>query len=85
LAAGTAALACLRPEHLTLSAEPTGVEGRVLAAEYCGDRLRVVVELAGAEGALPVAAPADAAAGPAVGSVVHLKIHAEAVPVVPNE
>jgi iron(III) transport system ATP-binding protein len=85
LAGGTPALACLRPEHLTLSFEPTAVEGRVLAAEYCGDRLRVVVELAGADGPLPVAAPADLAAGPAVGSVVHLKIHAEAVPVVPNE
>jgi hypothetical protein len=85
LAAGTHALACIRPEHLTLSAEPTAAAGRVLATEYCGDQLRVVVELDGATGTLAVAAPAEDGAGPpAAGARVHLKIHADAVPVVPN-
>jgi iron(III) transport system ATP-binding protein len=84
LPAGTSALACIRPEHLTLTAEPTGVVGRVLAAEYCGDQRRLVVELTGATGALPVAAPLDGGPAPAAGAAVHLKFHAEDVPVVAN-
>jgi iron(III) transport system ATP-binding protein len=83
LPAGTPALACIRPEHLTLAAEPTAVPGRVLAAEYCGDQRRLVVELKGATGTLPVAAPVIGPA-PAAGAAVHLKIHAEGVPVVAN-
>jgi iron(III) transport system ATP-binding protein len=85
LPAGTPALACIRPEHLALAAEPTAVAGRVLAAEYCGDQRRFVVELMGATGALAVAAPVDGGPVPATGTAVHLKILAEAVPVVANE
>jgi iron(III) transport system ATP-binding protein len=84
LPAGSPAVACIRPEHLTLATEPTGVAGRVVAAEYCGDQRRVIVEVAGASGALPVPAPADGGPGPVPGAQVHLKIHAEAVPVVAN-
>jgi iron(III) transport system ATP-binding protein len=83
LPAGTPALACIRPEHLTLAAEPTAVAGRVLAAEYCGDQRRLVVELNGAAGTLSVAAPVIGPA-PAAGTAIHLKIHAEGVPVVAN-
>jgi iron(III) transport system ATP-binding protein len=84
LPAGARGVACLRPEHLALAAEETGVAGRVLATEYCGAGRQIVVEIAGVAGSLPVAV-ADGLRPSLAGELVHLKIHAEAVPVVPSE
>jgi iron(III) transport system ATP-binding protein len=83
LPSGAEGVACIRPEHVEIAPERTAVSGRVVAAEYCGDSRRIVVEIAGASGGLPLAIPATAPA-PAAGALIHLKIHAEAVPVVPK-
>ena len=87
LPAGAAGIACIRPEHVELAAAPTGVVGRLVAVEFCGDRRQIVVAIDGIASPVPLRVPAAAphpASGAAPGASVHLKIHADAVPVVPS-
>jgi iron(III) transport system ATP-binding protein len=83
--AGRDALVCLRPQHLRLAAAPTGIEGRVVGAEYRGDCRHVLVAVDGIgppvtvcvqqrdTGRLQTLAP---------GAVVHLDVDSDDVPVV---
>ena len=86
LPAGAAGIACIRPQHLSLSVEPTGLTGRVVTAEFCGDGRQILVAIEGVTAPVSLRVPADSAwssGGAAPGTTVHLKIHADEVPVVP--
>lgn len=83
LTRGAQGIACVRPEHWEIEASPTGVTGRIVASEFCGDGRQMLVEVEGL--AEPVALRwREAAGGHAaeVGALLHLTIRAEEVPVV---
>src|SRR5690606_38995438 len=62
VAADAPAIACLRPQHLRLAAARTGIEGRVVGAEYRGDCRHVLVAVEGVGTPITVCVqPRDAA------------------------
>jgi iron(III) transport system ATP-binding protein len=85
-AAGTEAIACIRPHHLRVAMEPTGITARVLSSEFCGEGRRIVVKVDGLE--TPVAVHAFSGPHARVqhsvkpGMTIHLEIQRDDVPVV---
>ena len=85
VAAGGAAIACLRPQHLRLADRPTGIEGRVVSAEFRGDCSHVRVAIEGVEAPVTVCVhqrnPRGSLALQA-GARVHVEVDTDGVPVV---
>jgi iron(III) transport system ATP-binding protein len=82
---GSAGIACLRPQHFVISAEPTSLTGRVVDSEFRGDSRQVLIAIDGLPGTVPMRVPGDVRPSPspiAPGAIVHLRILVEDVPVV---
>lgn len=84
LAFGTSAIACIRPQHWTIASEPTGLAGHVVASEFCGDGRQIFVHVDCIAEPVALLVPQDRTSAGllAPGATVHLKIHADQVPVV---
>jgi iron(III) transport system ATP-binding protein len=81
LPAGSDAVVCIRPQHLRIAAEPTGLTARVLSSEYCGDGRYILVRIQGLES--PVALRTSPGTGALDnGMTIHLEIDQDDVPVI---
>jgi iron(III) transport system ATP-binding protein len=85
LEVGAAGIACLRPQHFAISAEPTALTGRVVDAEFRGDTRQILVLIDGLADAVPMRVPGElrpSSSAVAPGAVVHFRILVDDVPVV---
>lgn len=86
LVLGASGIACIRPQHFAIAAQPTGVAGRVIAAQFCGDAHRLSIEIDGIAAPVALQVPRQGRAHPMrPGDTVHLRIDAERVPVVATQ
>ena len=74
---------CIRPQHQRVAASPTSVRGRVVASEFLGEGVRLVVEV----GDLiePVALRVLGRAHVSPGDTIHLDVDTPSVVIVPDE
>jgi iron(III) transport system ATP-binding protein len=82
LAPGAAGIACIRPQHWTISGDPTAIAGTLLVAEFEGDGHRLLLQVDGIAGPVTVRVPVRNPAAPGSGDLMHLKIDTDRVPVV---
>src|SRR5690606_38362048 len=88
LSDGARAVACLRPQHIRITDEPTGVAGRVVSSEFRGDSRYLLVAVPGLDTPIALRAPCRRSSGadPLVpGASVNLEIDAADVPVVASQ
>ena len=78
-----AARVCIRPEHLRVARDPTGIRARVLASEFQGDIDRVTLDVAGL--ATPLSLRTFGRAQLVAGNVVHLEVASSSVFIVPDD
>jgi len=84
-AEGAGGIACIRPQHLRIAGGATRITARVVSVEFRGESRYLLASIEGFEQPVAVRVPQrDAAAGQALGpgTVIHLEIDADDVPVV---
>jgi iron(III) transport system ATP-binding protein len=86
LAAGSRAMACIRPQHLRLVSQATAITARVVNSEFCGESRHVLVKIDDVETPVAVRAPQSDIYGHETlrpGMKVFLDLNSDDVPVVP--
>jgi iron(III) transport system ATP-binding protein len=85
-ATGTQAIACLRPQHLRLASGPTGIPGRVVSSEFCGENLHLLVKIDSVETPVALRVPRQTTNGRSriqPGTAIQLEMTGDDVPIVP--
>jgi iron(III) transport system ATP-binding protein len=85
-AAGSQAIACIRPQHFRMASHPTGITARVVHSEFCGDSLHVLVKVDDMDTPVVVrAAPGELYGKQTLrpGMRIYLDLTTDDIPVVP--